>query len=231
MAQFEEDTQVKDKSLLSGALKITPSRILFIFCFTLVGSGIYGIINNYRFTHSPDPLSQIENIITYSDDTPDESSINNDDRYEVPVDQPRKIVLPSIGASGLIQKMGIDQNNAIATPSNTNLAGWYINSVKPGEIGVSLIDGHVQGKYRSGVFNKLHKLNFGDLIEIEFGDETIRRFSVVSVEILNVDEATKKMMAPYLNVTEQLNLITCGGIYNNLEQTYESRILVITKRI
>lgn len=147
------------------------------------------------------------------------------DNYEVPADQPRRVILPAAGAEGYIQKVGVDQYGAVAVPSNVHVAGWFVNSPKPGSPGVSIIDGHVRGKYAEGVFSKLHTLKKGDVVRVEFGDRSIRSFTVVDSVSVPVDKATDEL---YKNVVSgsQLTLITCGGRFDKASQEYQQRILV-----
>ena len=46
-----------------------------------------------------------------------------------------------------------------------------------------------------------------------------------------VDEAAKKMLEKDANTTKQLNLITCGSIYNTNTKTYEDRVLAVAEAI
>ena len=106
------------------------------------------------------------------------------------------------------------------------MAGWYVKTPKPGEGGVSIIAGHVQGRYTDGVFRNLSKVEPGDEITVEFGGHSTRRFITKQVDMLSVDETSK---AQYENITgtdTQLTLITCGGKYNRENHSYNKRVVV-----
>ncbi len=204
--------------------------LIVVIGIGLIGYGGVGFWQKYRTTHRPNPLPPSQQTVTNSTDSPDETSVPCAE-YKVSDDMPRRIILPSIGAEGCIQKVGVDQNNAVAVPSNIHLAGWFVNSVKPGDEGVSLIDGHVRGKYGPAIFTDLKKLNSGDKFQVEFGDQSIRNFEVVSSEELSIESVVKQMFTPKQGVDRQLNLITCGGNFDRNNQHYDKRVLFVSKII
>ena len=56
-------------------------------------------------------------------------------------------------------------------PNNIHTAGWFVDSVRTGENGLSIIDGRVDGRAANeGVFANLEKLREGDELMIEMGD-------------------------------------------------------------
>ncbi len=199
----------------------------------LVGFGLSGAYAYWRGsnTESIPPHKALAQVITRSTDTPDEAPVNSNATYEVARDMPRKINLPSIGASGFIQQMGIDQHTAVAVPSSIHFAGWYNGSVKPGEAGVSLIDGHVSGTYQPGIFKDLKKLRANDLFTIEYGDHSLRNFQVIAVASYDSGEAATRMLAAASGVSHQLNLITCGGTFDKATNQYEKRVIVSSRLV
>lgn len=59
--------------------------------------------------------------------------------YSVADDLPKYIASPVIGlAQTRVRSLGLLKNNAIDTPKNTNDAGWYDVSAKPGQSGAML---------------------------------------------------------------------------------------------
>lgn len=203
------------------------ATVLTIFAIALIVFGVLVLWQQYQATHKP--ASPISNqTLTNSTDDPEETKPNCA-AHKVAEDQPRKIILPSIDSDGCIIRVGVDQDNAIAVPGNIHLAGWYTNSPLPGEKGVSIIDGHVSGKYNPGIFKKLKQLQVGDKYKIEFGDQTTKTFEVVSVKEYSPDETTKKMYQQSESIENQLNLITCGGKFDKKTNQYEKRVLVTSK--
>jgi LPXTG-site transpeptidase (sortase) family protein len=137
--------------------------------------------------------------------------------------------LSTIGASGIVQKIGLTSTNAISVPTNIHFAGWYTGSVKPGELGLSIIDGHVLGRYNDGIFKDLSKLKVGDVYEVEYGDKSTRNFTVVEVKTVSEDKAAAYLLTQRDDIDRQLNLITCGGKFDRANQTFDHRVIVVSR--
>ncbi|MCK9368864.1 class F sortase [Candidatus Dojkabacteria bacterium] len=164
--------------------------------------------------------------VTISTETPDEEI---PEEFYVAPDLPKRIKIPTLDVVGYIQSVGIDQNKDIAVPTNVHIAGWYVNSVKPGDVGLSIMDGHKDGSTIGGVFANLKNLKKGDAFSIEYGDGSVRDFKVVEVKQLSLKKAFDLMYRKRSDIARQLNLVTCGGKYNKKTKTYEDRIIVIAK--
>ena len=211
--------------------KLKSSSAILVIGVLLLAIGGLIFANRYQKTHKIPGLPSAEQTVTTDvsepeESKPAESAVKN---YSVPDDQPRSISIKSVGISGLIQKVGITKDNAMAVPSNIHFAGWYVNSVKPGEAGLSIINGHVLGTYTDAIFKQLAKVKPYDEIEIEFGDKSIRRFEVVETVALPADKSAARLFTQNPDILSQLNLITCTGKFDKTSQTYEDRVIVITK--
>ena len=202
----------------------------------LVGVGLlaYAGIEAWRWftaTHNPNPVITPE-IVTYSTTEPDETPpVKACEEYAVPAGQPRQIDIPSIGASGCIQRVGIDQHNAIAVPNNIHLAGWYVDSATPGDVGVSLLVGHVLGRYNDAIFANLKNIQVGDTIRVQMGDASWREFRVLSRDMYSIEQTSREQLRHIDGVERQLTLITCGGTWLPAQQTYDQRIVVRSQLI
>ncbi len=183
--------------------------------------------------HRPHTQKQppgIAHVISATTETPSEAPPAKDTYVSTAApNEPRYIRLPSIQAEGFIQKMGIDQNQQIAAPSNVNLAGWYVNSVLPGQPGLSIMDGHVDGLTSPGIFRRLSQLKAGDQFVIELGSGTQLNYQVASVGLVADDQAAAVLFSQDPKVHSQLNLITCGGTFNRTSKSYEQRVIVTAK--
>lgn len=205
-----------------------PRRFLFIVIgVLLVGVAAWMLLQRFWFTHRSSQTKPGQTV-TETTETPSEAPVLDDD-YIVPNDQPRKISMLSIDAEGYIQKVGVDKDNAIAAPNNVNLAGWYTYSAKPGDVGVSIIDGHVQGRYKEGVFKRLGQLGIGDLISVEYGDGSDREFEVVELQTMPAETASIEQYRQIEGIDKQLTLITCAGTYDKKAGSYNQRTLVRAK--
>jgi LPXTG-site transpeptidase (sortase) family protein len=197
----------------------------------LLGYSGFGFWQEYSATHQKDPFPDSQTVVSKNVDQPNETPLDVSAAYAVPADQPRQIIIPSINTQGFIQKVGVTLEGEMAVPTNVHLAGWYSTGVVPGEKGVSVINGHVQGFYRDGVFKRLNALRPGDMYQVEFGDGSRRDFKVVSVNQYNLDKAEGQMFEAVAPIEQQLTLITCAGVYDKDLKTYDQRVIVVSEHV
>lgn len=215
--------RIREKLLNLPKKKLT----LVSFLFTLITASILFYFFFPKKVNQDEDISYSpEDIVIHSVEKPSEEVVST---YEVAPDMPRSINLASIKNSGYIQIVGIDQDGNIAVPSNVLMAGWYKNSVKPGEEGLSIITGHRDGVMKKGIFRYLDKLKKGDSIQIEYGDRTIRYFEVEEIHVVSIEGAFDIMYYKKEDISRQLNLISCIGTYNKDTQTYDKRIIVVAR--
>jgi hypothetical protein len=162
--------------------------------------------------------------IVYSQDDPSEVPVGPG--YSVPAGQPLSVSIGSAGIQGFIQKVGVDQNQAVAVPNNVNLAGWFVDSVLPGSKGLSIIDGHLGGRTQPGIFHDLSKVKVGDKITITFGDKSQKNFTVFKIESPKTSDSAAVLFNQDPKVSSQLNLISCIGTYDKAAATYDQRTIV-----
>jgi sortase (surface protein transpeptidase) len=205
-----------------------------ILALIMVGIGVVIFVSSLLgVLQKPSTELQPAEVITYSTDTPEEKTpaeagyswrgLSND---------PKFIAIPSLGVDALIQNVGIDQNSQIAVPNNIHIAGWFIESVRPGERGLSIIDGHVNGRNSDrGVFKNLPNLKVGETVTITFGDGSVKKFSVYSNQSLPTQEAASVLYSQIPSIVNQLNLITCTGSFDTLTQTYKNRQIAVLTAI
>lgn len=137
--------------------------------------------------------------------------------------------VPRIGIrhARLVQ-LGQARNGSIQVPpvGANSPAGWFRNSPTPGQLGASVILGHVDSATSGpAIFYRLGTLRPGDTITVTRADHTAAVFRVSSVR------KYAKSSFPTLQVfgdTDHaaLRLITCGGRFNPAKASYESNIVV-----
>ncbi|MCA9318638.1 sortase [Candidatus Saccharibacteria bacterium] len=151
--------------------------------------------------------------------------------YTVAPNLPKTISISKLGVRARVLQMGVLANGEMATPSNTNDTGWYMGSVRPGEKGASIINGHVSGLTRGGVFLGLKKLGVGDKITITKGDGAVLTYEVRATEAIAADQLNmSKLFSVYEDKDEGLNLITCAGTYNRSTKSFNKRTIVYAVR-
>jgi LPXTG-site transpeptidase (sortase) family protein len=196
--------------------------LLVAICSTVYYFRIFW--DHRQLTHGkPVPISA--ETIVYSTEEPAEI-LPDCQSYRVADNEPRKLEIAKVGIDGCIQKVGIDQNNAVAVPTNVHLSGWYTKSALPGQKGVSLIDGHVMGRYGEAMFTNLGKITTGDTIRVQLGNGSWLEYEAVDAKSYSVDMATNHLFDPIDDVGSQLTLITCGGTYDKQAHAYKNRVIV-----
>lgn len=203
-----------------------PIGILLLLAVVCAAYGLYTTWQWWYATHNPNPAMPTE-VVSISTDTPDETApIETCDALGSTGQQPQSIRIASIGVDGCVQRVGIDQYGAIAVPTNIYFAGWYVKSPMPGDAGVSIIDGHVLGRYNDAIFASLAQVATGDIIEVSLADNTTVQFETVDSRVFTKEEANQHLYEKLPNVERQLTLITCIGTYDRAANTYDKRVIV-----
>ena len=215
----------KSKNKRALSTRQETRLVALIAGLVLVCVGVNGVRSWYKVRHGGIPTGH--RVETTSTDRPSEQPVPG--TYSVPADKPLSIQLPSIKSKGFIQQVGVDKKNQMVVPSNVHMAGWYTGSTLPGDPGLSIIDGHVNGLYAKGIFKDLVKLKAGDKFTVTFGDKTKRNFQVKKLKTVSVEEANTVLYERDSSVVKQLNLITCTGRYEKSDHSYDQRVIVFSE--
>ncbi|MEU5609462.1 class F sortase [Streptomyces sparsogenes] len=126
---------------------------------------------------------------------------------------PVRLRIPAIGVDTPVLRLGLAPDGSVRVPPVTahDRAGWYRQSPTPGQVGPSVILGHVTvGAYGDGVFRHLARLRRGEEIEARLENGTAAVFTVSAVRtVAKADFPTEDV---YGDVDRpELRLITCGG--------------------
>ncbi len=141
---------------------------------------------------------------------------------------PVSLSVPSIGIKNApLAKYGLDKHDEVAIPpSRANTpAGWFTGSPTPGQLGPSVIVGHVDSNSGPSVFFRLGQLRAGDRASVMLADQRVAIFEVDSVE--RFKKANFPTLRVYGNLDHAgLRLITCGGAYDTSIHHYVDNIVV-----
>ncbi len=189
------------------------------------------IKNNNKLSNQVSALAQKSqsNTSTDPDGVPSEADPpkNSVKSYHVSPDLPRVIRIPNIAIEARVVRLGTGPSNQLRAPSSIFDAGWYDGSSKPGEPGAVLIDGHVSGPTKHGIFYNLKNLNPGDDIQIEKGDNKIIHYKVVKIVSYPVNEVDMAAaLTPVIPGKNGLNIMTCSGKFDVKSNEYLQRIVV-----
>ncbi len=142
--------------------------------------------------------------------------------------RPVTIIIPKLKIQTAVEAVGLTETNNMDTPKNAANVAWYGFGVKPGEAGNAVIAGHYDTPTgKPAIFYKLNELEVKDEIEIisENGVHsifTVNEKSTIPYDVFPNEQVFKTR--PGKNV----NLITCGGVWDIAKKTYKDRIVVYT---
>jgi sortase (surface protein transpeptidase) len=125
-------------------------------------------------------------------------------------------------------RLGLNPDGTIQVPSLTTAAdeaAWYKYSATPGEIGTSVIEGHVDSYQGPAVFYRLGALQPGDHIDIRLANGATAIFRVTGVREYSKDNFPDQMIYGDTHYAA-LRLITCGGAFDNATGHYLSSTVV-----
>ncbi len=124
-------------------------------------------------------------------------------------------------------QLGINADRTVEVPplSKDSRAGWYRFSPTPGQLGPSVILGHVDSKeFGPGVFFELGALKPGETLTVDRADHTAAVFRVDRV--VSYPKNRFPTLEVYGNTDHAgLRLITCGGQFDFAAGSYESNIV------
>lgn len=214
--------------------KLTLLILVLFAC--VVGAGFYFQFNEdktgntlsdelfgWKYPVAKFPLVGPEgNLIAYS---------NIRDPGGIPQGLPVRLKIPSIGVDSAIEDALITPDGRMDVPAGSINVAWFSLGPHPGNIGSAVIGGHFG--INNGVkfvFYDLDKLQAGDKIYIENDKGDTLVFQVRSIKLFdrNADATTVFTSDDGL---AHLNLITCEGLWNRVNDSYPERRVVFTDAI
>ncbi len=211
-----------------------------VACIAVVGIVMMtqGYLLNQRVTSQVAALqsdvsdsSESDGLVTTSSSqiptskTPDDPNFIQN--YRVAANLPRTITIDAIGVNARVLQAGVDEDNVMMTPATSYDTAWYNGSSQPGQMGAMIINGHLHGDTRLGIFGHLDTLKAGEEIVVQKGDGTDITYVVKKVETVKIEDVNMAaLMVSYDTTRPGLNLITCGGEYDPVTNKIDSRTLV-----
>jgi hypothetical protein len=141
---------------------------------------------------------------------------------------PVSVDIPAIGVASKLLHLGVSSDGMIQVPSlytEANEAAWYKYSATPGQIGASVIEGHLDSYRGPAVFFRLGALRPGNTVDVTLADGITAVFRVTSVR------QYLKFKFPARTIYggtgyAALRLITCGGVFDYATGHYLSSTVV-----
>jgi len=234
MHRNKESSEVVKNNLVVNNRKILLRFGIPLVAITLTVPGLLSFYNRWYSTHHKTTIPAVSSTEKKDEENPSEVPVpvvDGKPPFTYLPTQPAIISIPQINVKGYIQQVGVNTAGAVGVPSNIHLAGWFTSSVLPGAKGLSVLDGHVSGRYSDGIFKHLASVKINSIIEIEFGNKSTQKFSVVEIKKLPESESATYLFTHRPEIAAQLNLITCGGKFNSKTQTYDDRVIIVAKLI
>ena len=141
---------------------------------------------------------------------------------------PVSVRIPAIGVDSELLHLGVNPDGTIQVPSlitSPGEAAWYKYSATPGQIGSSVIEGHVDSYQGPAVFYRLGALRPGDTIDVTLADGVTAIFRVTGVREYLKSEFPAKAIYGATDYAA-LRLITCGGAFDYSTGHYISSTVV-----
>jgi Sortase domain len=141
---------------------------------------------------------------------------------------PVSVDIPAIGVHSRLLQLGDNADGTVQVPSlatQAGEAGWYNYSATPGQIGTSVIVGHVDTYRGPAVFFNLGALQPGDRVDVTLADGITAVFRVTGVR----EYLKSRFPAETVYHTPgyaALHLITCGGAFDYTTRNYLSSTVV-----
>ncbi|MCP3818201.1 class F sortase [Streptomyces sp. A3M-1-3] len=139
--------------------------------------------------------------------------------------------IPTINVDAPVMTVGLDSQGWIEAPppGDSNLAGWYLNGIAPGQQGTAVIVGHVDNDSGPAVFYKLGTLRKGHQVEVTRYDGRVAIFEVYGVEVFSKNGFPGALVYGD-NGHPELRVITCGGGYSKAGG-YDGNVVVFARMI
>jgi LPXTG-site transpeptidase (sortase) family protein len=212
---------VRADQLLQGAARSRAGRVAAQIALAVaVVAALVGSTTVALTTRLPVPAETAGKTLVLFDPVP-------------PAPQPVPIVaaattldVPRLGIhrSKLVD-LGLDTAGVVIPPDSAAVAGWLTGSAVPGEVGPTVIAGHVDSYLGPGIFFRLDTLRTGDLVSVGRSDGVTVRFRVTDViTVPKTDFPTDQVYGP--SPAPELRLITCGGEFDHQARRYLRNVVV-----
>jgi len=143
---------------------------------------------------------------------------------------PVRVRIPEIGVDADVVELGLNPDGTLEVPEDFDQTGWYTGRSVPGNVGPSVVVGHVDSTSGPAVFFRLRDLEAGHTVEIHRSDGFVAVFRVSETALVDKDEfPTDRVYGPTAEST--LRLITCGGDFDRSVRSYQGNLIVYAEHI
>ncbi|HUJ05755.1 MAG TPA: class F sortase [Streptosporangiaceae bacterium] len=206
---------------LPGRWLAHPVRTALVACGVLaiaLGAAGWAVVGRTIPPPHVDPAPHVLTPVGVPSAVPNTSAVRR-------VARPVRLVIPAIGVSTRLIRLGLTSVGTLQVPTTTSVAGWFIGSPRPGAIGSSIIAGHIDSTLGPGVFFRLRDMRRGERAYVVRANRTVAVFRVVAVRMYAKNHfPTARVYGPVPDA--ELRLITCGGLFDYATGSYLSNVVV-----
>jgi hypothetical protein len=151
----------------------------------------------------------------------------------LPRSEPVSLDIPAIGVKSGLLHLGLNPDGSLQVPplfAVPSEAAWYKYSATPGQIGPSVLEGHVDSTYGPSVFFRLGALVPGNTVDVTRADGTVAVFRVTGVRSYPKADWPWQLIFGSTNYAA-LRLITCGGTFDYATGHYLSNTVVFASLV
>ncbi|WP_284252701.1 sortase domain-containing protein [Litorihabitans aurantiacus] len=135
--------------------------------------------------------------------------------------------IPEIGVTSGLENLVRNSERVLQDPAVPEVAGWYSEGTVPGQVGPSIIAGHVDSGVAGAIFRDLDQLTPGSEVLVDLSDGTTATFRVSHTQV--VPQAQFPTDVVYGPVPDaQLRLITCHGFDRDQRRYVENLVVFAT---
>jgi hypothetical protein len=138
---------------------------------------------------------------------------------------PVRLLIPSIGVDTAVERVGLRGDGTLQQPSGWQIAGWYTGSVRPGDVGPSIIIGHVDSVHGPAVFFRLRELRRGQVVVVQGKDGRPVTFVVDTAAAYAKTNLPTNAVYGATSLPE-LRLVTCTGDFDYNARSYVDNLVV-----
>jgi hypothetical protein len=145
-----------------------------------------------------------------------------------PGSPPVRLAIPAIGVATPLVRLGLEADGGMQVPADFGRAGWFTEGPAPGQVGPSVIAGHVDSRSGPAVFYRLRELRPGQAILVERADGSRLRFVVEQARSYSKEGfPTAAVFGPVPEAA--LRLITCAGDFDRARGSYRDNLVVFAR--
>jgi LPXTG-site transpeptidase (sortase) family protein len=143
---------------------------------------------------------------------------------------PASITVPAMGLTETLIPLGIQADGTMEVPEDYDDVGWFTGGGMPSGVGPTVIAGHVDSRSGPAVFFRLGEMVVGDRFTVTGADGALFEYEVSKIE------NHAKARFPTVDVfgatpTDEVRLITCGGLYDESIGRYTDNLIVFAGRV